>query len=352
MKDAIYTKRLSALKAAMKEASIDSFLVTNTVNISYLSGFRGTDALMLMTRDSGYFLTDSRYIEEAKGDLIGRLDVRLVKDSTFATIESIAKKDGLKRIGFESMDLPYGIANRLKGMFKKAGLVPVKNLVETLRSVKDVSEIARIRKAISLAKGVFKKVAGMVVPGTSEAKIKKAIDIAMIKENAVPAFEPIIASGANSSKPHAGATDRIIGKNDFVMIDMGAKKDGYNSDFTRTIPIGSAPKKFHAIYRTVKDAQRRAIDSIVPGAKASDIDRAGRTHISNAGFGRFFGHSLGHGIGMAVHEEPSISPSGSSRLAAGMVFTVEPAIYIPGFGGVRIEDMVLVTKTGCEILTA
>ena len=346
-----HKKRLSGLRKAMRSASLDSILVTNATNVSYLSGFRGTDAVMLVTADDGYFLTDSRYIEEAKIEMAGHLDVKPVSESIFASIDGIARSKKLKNLGFESMDLPYGVAHRLKGLLSKIRFAPVKNLVETLRSIKDEGEIERIRKAVRLAKEIFGRAAISVRPGVSEELVKRKIEIDLVSKGGACAFEPIIASGLNSSKPHARATGRSFKNNDFVMVDMGAKVDGYNSDFTRTIVLGRAQKRFVKIYETVSQAQRKAIDHITPGAKASDIDKAGRDHIKQNGFGRYFGHSLGHGVGMDVHEEPTISPSSKTRLAAGMVFTVEPAIYIPGFGGVRIEDMVLVTKNGCEILT-
>lgn len=346
-----YKRRLSGLRKAIRSASLDSIIVTNTTNISYLSGFRGTDAVMLVTAGDGYFFTDSRYIEEAKIEITGHLNVKLVSDSILACINRVVKSKRLKSLGFESMDLPYGIAYKLKSLLSGIRFVPVKNLVETLRSIKDPEEIGRIRKAVALAKEVFKKAAASVRPGVSEEFIKRKITLDLINRGSSCAFEPIIASGLNSSKPHASATNRSFKDNDFVMIDMGAKIDGYNSDLTRTLILGRTQKRFGRIYETVRQAQYKAIERITPGAKASDVDKAGREHIENSGFGKYFGHSLGHGVGMDVHEEPSISASSNTRLAAGMVFTVEPAIYIPGFGGVRIEDMVLVTERGCEVLT-
>ena len=335
----------------MEGALLDSFLITDETNISYLSGFNGTDAVMLVTLDKGYFFTDSRYIEETKKELAGHLEVRLVEESLFVSIDEIISGKKLKKLGFESMNLPYGVASKLKNLLSKTEFIPVKNLVEILRSVKDGGEIARIKKAVKMAKEVFGRVSKAVRPGVSEELIKQKIELDLIKNGSACAFESIIASGENSSKPHARATGRSFKNNDFVMIDMGAKVDGYNSDLTRVMTLGRVSEKFSKIYETVRQAQHKAIDCIIPGAKASDVDKAGRDYIAKNGFGKYFGHSLGHGVGMAVHEEPSISPSSKILLAPGMVFTVEPAIYIPGFGGVRIEDMVLVTKNGCEVLT-
>jgi Xaa-Pro aminopeptidase len=296
-------------------------------------------------------LVDSRYLEEAKSDTSSAVNVRLVSRSTFESIEELVTKGRVKRLGFESMDLPYGVVTRLKGLLGGVKLVPIKNLAETLRSVKDRAEVACIRGAVDSAKKAFERAVSKIRPGVSEDRIKSAIEVELIESGSACAFDPIVASGTNSSKPHARITHRVIAKNDFVMVDMGAKMDGYNSDLTRTIILGNVSDRFKHIYKTVGEAQKTAIDRIKAGARASDIDRAGRGYISRKGFGKYFGHSLGHGIGLGVHEEPSISPSSTTRLEAGMVFTVEPAIYIPGFGGVRIEDMVLVTKRGCEILT-
>lgn len=346
-----HKRRLTGLRAAMKDASMDSFLITGRTNIAYLSGFGGTDAVMLVTGDYAYLLVDSRFIEEAEKEAADGVRVSLIKESMFSEINNFLQKDGARSVGFESMDLPYGVAQRLKGALTGIRLVPARNLIQALRSVKDASEIIAIRSAVKLAREVFDRTASLILPGTAESAIKKAIEIDILNNGSSCAFEPIVASGANSSKPHARATQRTVAKDDFVMVDMGARVDGYNSDLTRTIVLGRVKDRFRKIYRTVSQAQSIAIDRIRAGARASDIDKAGRDYIAKKGFGKYFGHSLGHGIGMDVHEEPSISSSAAARLTAGMVFTVEPAIYIPGFGGVRIEDMVLVTKNGCEILT-
>lgn len=343
-------RRLSLLEGEIEKKRLDSLLVTNPANLTYLSGFTGHDSLALITRKNKFFITDSRYIEEAVDEIKG-FDVRLVTKSTYATIKDIAEEEKLKRLGFESMNLPYGVANRLKSIVAPAKLIPAAGLVETLRSLKDEEELKLIRGAIGLTKKVFKKLSLLVRPGVPEEHLRRIIEGYFLKEGAKAAFDPIIASGKNSSKPHARATAKKIENNTFVMLDVGCSLKRYCSDITRMFLLGKASNAFKKIYGIVRGAQELALEKIMPGARICDIDLAARDYIDCKGYGKRFAHSLGHGVGMDVHEEPNISRSNETRLKPGMVFTVEPAIYIPNFGGVRIEDMVLVTDRGCEILT-
>jgi len=343
-------RRLALLKKGLKKIALDSLLITDRTNVAYLSGFSGHDSMLMITLDENFFITDSRYIEEAKNSLKG-FCVKLVEVSTYDTIAGIIKAKRLKKIGFETMDLPYGVASRLYKLIKTARLFPVKDMVEDIRSVKDPVEIALIKDSVRLNKRVLDMTAERVVPGLSERSLAEFIESAFIDEGARSAFEPIVASGENTSKPHAIPTDAMIKNNSFVMIDMGAKLNGYCSDITRMITLGTIKNKLKKVYNIVRVAQEKAIKIIRPGVRISDIDAAGRGYIMDKGFGKYFGHSLGHGIGMSVHEKPTVSRTDEGCVEAGMVFTVEPAIYIPGFGGVRIENMVLVTKNGCEVLT-
>lgn len=345
-----FQRRLALLKNGLKLNALDSILITNQINVAYLSGFPGHDSMILITPEKDFFITDSRYIEEAEKTLDG-FYVKLVDISTYDTVSEIIKKHRLKKIGFEAMDLPYGVAVRLYKLIKPVKLVPCKTMVERIRSVKDHGEIALIRESASLNKKVFNLTAGRVKPGVSERALAVMVETAFISEGARSAFGPIIASGENTSKPHAIPGRVKIKNNSFVMIDIGVKLNGYCSDLTRMITLGRVKNKFKKIYNIVKAAQDRAIEKIRPGIRIRDVDAAGRDHIKDEGFGKCFGHSLGHGVGLSVHEEPTISSTSEGLIAPGMVFTVEPAIYIPKFGGVRIEDMVLVTDKGCEVLT-
>ncbi|MDO8536181.1 MAG: Xaa-Pro peptidase family protein [Candidatus Omnitrophota bacterium] len=342
--------RVKKLRAELKRRGIGSVLVTNESNVRYLTGFKGGDSLVVITPDSQFFLTDSRYAEEAKDSVSGFTIVE-VTTSTYDCISNILKKNRIRKMGFDSLNLPYEVATRLAGHIRPAKLVSTKNIIESLRAVKDPKEIEAIKRSIDLTKKVLNKVSKAVRPGISERYISDLIECEFIKKGARIAFETIVAHGKNCSKPHAHATEEKIAGNDVVMLDMGCKLDLYNSDMTRMLFVGKVRDKIKEIYGIVSAAQKAAIEKIRPGVRVSDIDIAGRGYIERKGYGKFFGHSIGHGIGIDVHEEPSISKRNNNVLKSGMVFTVEPAIYLPKVGGVRIEDMVLVTDKGCEILT-
>lgn len=345
-----YRKRSGLLDRALTSRRLDSFLVTNPTNVSYLSGFRGHDSLILATPKRKFFITDSRYIEEAKDTLSG-LDIILAKGSNYETLKNLITKARLKRIGFESMNLPYEVAARLKAMIMSSRFVPVKGMVEQFRAIKDGREVRAIKDSVRLAKTVLDRIAGLIKPGITEKRLSEAAELEFIKRGARTAFDPVVASGENSSRPHAIPRDAIIEKNSFTMIDIGCSLNGYSSDITRMVVSGRIKDKFKKIYDIVRTAQGKAIEKIMSGVMARSVDAAARGYIRSKGFGKYFGHSLGHGVGMEVHEDPAVSALSEGFLRSGMVITVEPAIYIPKFGGVRIEDMVLVTDKGCEILT-
>jgi Xaa-Pro aminopeptidase len=274
-----------------------------------------------------------------------------VTTSTYDSLNTIVKKNRIKKMGFDPLNLPYEVAERLASYIRPARLTPAKKIIENLRAVKDIKEIEAVKRSINVTGDVLKKVAGMIRPGISERSISDFIEYEFIKRGARIAFETIAACGRNCSKPHAHATTDRITNNDVVMLDMGCRLNLYNSDITRIFFIGKVKEKIKEIYGIVRAAQNAAIEKIKPGVKISEIDNAGRGYIAQKGYGKFFSHSLGHGVGMDVHEEPGISKRNDNILKSGMIFTVEPAIYLPKFGGVRIEDMVLVTDKGCEVLT-
>ena len=350
MPQTAFNRRSALLKDELRLRSLDSFLVTKDVNVSYLSGFSGHDAVMVVTPRKSFLIADSRYIEDARDSVKG-LEVRLVRRSSYESIREIVSDYRLKRIGFESMDLPYEAANRLKRFVSGASLLPVKDLVEETRSVKDADEITSIKRSIRLTKKILEDVLALIRPGMSEESIAKKLEIAFLERGAKPGFELIVAADANSSKPHACPTAKKILKNSFVMIDVGCSFKEYNSDMTRMVLMGRVSERIRKIYEIVRAAQVKAIDMIAPGVEIAKIDAAARECIQDEGFGKYFGHALGHGVGMEVHEKPTVSGVSEGVLKSGMVFTVEPAIYIPKFGGIRLEDMVLVTDKGCEVLT-
>ena len=344
-----FHRRLALLKNELRKRKLDAFLVTKGVNVSYLSGFPGHDAVIVVTNDRGFFITDSRYIEEAKDSITG-FDVRLVKESLYRNIEEIASQCRIKKIGFESTDLSYAVVSRLKEFVPKGALVPVREMIEDLRAIKSPDEITLIRASLRLTKDVFKQIERSVGPAETEGSLTKKIEMEFLNNDAKLAFDPIVASGTNSSKPHAMPTKRRIAKNDVVMIDMGCVLEGYNSDITRIVRVGKALPRLDKVERIVRTAQKLAADAVRPGIRISEVDAVARGYIKRNGFGKYFGHALGHGVGMEVHERPTVSAMSDGVLLPGMVFTIEPAIYIPKAGGIRIEDMVLVTDNGCEVL--
>ncbi len=347
-----FEARLSRVAGILKETSADALLVTNENNVSYLSGFKGQDSMLLLTDRERYFITDFRYMEEALNSVKG-FEIIMVKKSTYDTMAELCRAGRrIRNLAFESMNLPYEVAARLKNMLKKSTrLMPFKNIVECLRQIKDAEEVAVIKKAASLTKAIYGNFLKSVRIGRSETYLASRLKIGLMAAGAACAFEPIVAIDRNASRPHAVSGAESVKKGSFIMVDFGAKLDGYNSDLTRMVMPSGAGLKIRKLYDIVKKAKDLAIKRIAPGVRASDVDRAARGFIRRNGFGKYFGHALGHGVGLDVHEAPSIGWHNDKPLKEGMVFTVEPAIYIPKFGGIRIEDMVVVTKKGCEVIT-
>jgi len=296
------------------------------------------------------FLTDSRYATQARGEVKGA-GIRVYKKPLEAIAELVAEQ-GLLVIGFESDILTVDACRRLRKAFCGVRLKPFAGILSALRSRKDSYEVERIRRSVRILTRCYGVVERMLRPGVRERDIALAVEAAAKADGAeAMAFDTIIASGPRGALPHGKASDKRIRKGELVVADRGVVFDGYNSDSTRTYCVGKAAAKVREVYQTVLDAQARAIEMVRPGVAVSEIDRAAREHINAAGYGRYFGHGTGHGVGLEIHERPGIGPFGKEILAEGMVITVEPGIYIPGWGGVRIEDMLLVTADGFEILT-
>ena len=342
--------KIQKVRHFLKDKGLDALIVTKEVNVSYITGIPISDSCLLLTRKRQAILTDFRYSIEA-GRLKG-FDFEKIETSFVNTLRQLAKRRKLKRIGFEAGGLTYAAFARLKRELKGVTLVGTEGVIEKIRMVKEKEELRLLEEAIKITKSAFSYVKRVLKPGVSEIGLAKKIDIYIRAHGGEgAAFPTIVASGPNAAKPHAVASTRKIKRNEPVIIDMGVHVKGYNSDLTRTFSLGKINAKFRKIYNIVSKAQQRAISCVKPGTPISDIDRAARNFIDRAGFGKQFGHALGHGIGKKVHEYPRIFKTTKARLLPGMVFTVEPAIYIPGWGGVRIEDMVLVTENGCRVLT-
>lgn len=355
--------RLKALRRSLKASGIDALLVSGLANIRYLSGFSGSSAHILITDKQAFFFTDSRYEAEVKGFLPKCFKVQIYKNS-FVDILKRVERLGIEKLGIESGVFTVESFNRFKGLIassptKVGGLkiISTAGFVEGDRVVKDTSELDAIRAAIEVSKRGFASIERVGLLGRSEREVAFAVEMAVRRPRAkgdvaeAMGFETIVASGKLGAKPHAVPTDKVIKSGELVTIDMGVSLNGYNSDETRTYGVGKLSKRHREIYATVKDAHDRAIDSVRAGVKAKKVDAAARACIKKAGFGKYFGHGTGHGVGIDVHELPYISPKSDTVLRAGMVITIEPGIYIPDFGGVRIEDMVLVKDDGFEVLT-
>jgi Xaa-Pro aminopeptidase len=334
----------------LTQNQLDGFLVTSLENVRYLSGFTGSDAALVLTRNRSHLLTDSRYTTQAKRESTGYDIVEYVKK--LPGIADMIQACQLARLGFESQHMTHAMHTDLAGRLKKTHLVPLDEEVRSIRITKEASEIRAMKKAIDVAEEAFLRTLHRIKPGISERDVALEIEFEMRRLGAESiAFETIVASGPRGALPHGKASDRKFKKGDLVVIDFGARFDGYHSDETCTVCVGNPKPEQKRIYRIVKEAHDRAIASVRAGVALRDIDRTARRHIDEEGYGLRFGHGLGHGVGVAVHEEPRLSFDSAGVAEKGMVFTVEPGIYIPNWGGVRIEDMILVGQGGCDVLT-
>ena len=337
----------------MRQQGMDAFFVTKPENIRYLIGYGGDDAYLLLAGGRRFLITDPRYYLQAKKDA-GDFEIVIAKGPASQAMADLSEKLKLKKIGFESAHLTCLTHEKIAGKLAVADaeFLPLVDAIEGLRQIKDETEIALIKDSVAVLENAVLYFETMLKPGISENDLASKTEYFIRAASGEWAsFEIIVASGPNSAFPHARPGDRIIKPNDMVLLDLGVSYKGYKSDLTRVFFLGKINVKQKKIYDIVKEAQRRSIKAIKPGAKISEIDGIARGFINDKGFGGRFGHSLGHGIGLEVHEGPSISSRNHAEIKPGMVFTVEPAVYLPDWGGIRIEDMVLVTKKGCEVLT-
>lgn len=352
--------RPARIKKFLRNRGLDALLVTQPDNRRYLSGFRAGDmnigessgALLIPRRGGPILLTDFRYQLEAASEATG-YEVLIYRRGMLALLENICQERGLKRLAFESHYFLHLTAEKLAGIMKKLGgeAAPTTGLVEGLRIRKSPEEIARIRSAVLLNEKVFQEVFGKLAAGMTERQVAVKIETLMREMGAEgPSFATIVAGGPNGAKPHAVPGDHLLENGKPIVIDMGLILDGYCSDMTRTVVLGEADSRTRKIFRLVRKAQKAGIKAIRAGVTGLEVDRAARQVIEEAGYGEHFGHGLGHGVGLAVHEGPSLSSRYKKKLQAGMVVTVEPGIYLPDWGGVRLENMVVVTADGCEVL--
>jgi Xaa-Pro aminopeptidase len=347
-----HAARLAALGERLEALGADALLVTSRANLRYLTGFGGTNGVALVRPDGATFLTDFRYTERA-APLQAYMEVRQVeRDVMKAACAHLAElAPGARRIGFESAHMTVAQHERLAAA-SPAPPVPTTGAVERLREVKDAGEQEAVRRSAALIEPVLERIAGAGLVGRSESDIAWSIQEAFHDLGAEGlSFPPIVAAHEHGAQPHAEPGAGTIGADTFVTIDLGCVLDGYCSDCTRTFATGTVPQRLRDAYSVCLEAQLAAMEGIRPGLSGKDADAIARDLIAEAGLGEFFGHPLGHGVGLEIHEDPRLSAVSAATLEAGMIVTVEPGIYLPGLGGVRIEDLVIVTGDGCERLT-
>ncbi|HSB32379.1 MAG TPA: Xaa-Pro peptidase family protein [Candidatus Sulfobium mesophilum] len=341
--------RIAKTSDALQKKGIDGIIITDLKNIRYLSGFTGSSACLLLTRKHRFFFTDFRYQEQSAKE-VGGFYIFIEKEERPRLVLEKAKSLGIRTLGFEST-ASYAFYKSLlrKGLRVRA----ITNFVEDMRRVKDRAELDLIEKAVIRAEKAFSQIRPYIRAGVKEVQLASRLEEALKKNgcSALP-FDIIVAAGANSSMPHARPGDNKVRAGDLIVIDWGGEAGGYYSDMTRTFLVkGANLGKKREIYMTVLKANLAGIGAVKEGVAARMVDRAARDEIKSAGYGDFFGHGTGHGVGLNVHELPRISRLGQESIKAGMVFTVEPGIYLPGLGGVRIEDMVVASSRNCRVLT-
>lgn len=350
-----YKSRLSKLRKRMNAAGIDALVVFEPHNIFYLcgsnGGFTGARIGLIVDANTSILIIDRRYLEEAIHTAVADKILAWIAPSYTELVE-IAKKLKAKKIGFEPAYVTVKQYERLAKDFEGMQLVGVTGLVEPVREIKDAGELRKIAKAAEIGDLAFAHILEFMKPGMAELDVAIELDFFMRKHGSEkPSFETIVASGINSAVPHATPSNKKIEAGDFVTLDFGAVVDGYHSDMTRTVMVGKARQKQKKIYGIVKEAQATALNAIVSGVICQDLDEIARDIISDAGYGEAFVHNLGHGVGLEVHEAPVLGKGSETKLKPNMVVTIEPGIYLNGFGGVRIEDLVVVTKSGYKLLT-
>ena len=351
---------LVALRAAIRRRNLDALLVTQPENRRYLSGYTAGDTsinessgvLLIPAKGTPFLLTDSRFDLQAQAEAVG-FEVRPYPRGLLSLLEILLPKLGVRRLGFESHYFLHAAFGKLAKFASRIGVepVPLVGLVERLRVRKNEEELAKIERSVLLNESVFQEIYSGLVPGMTERQVAQALENCMRQRGASgPSFETIVAGGPNGALPHAVPSDRPFGEGEPIIIDMGLVLDGYCSDMTRTVVLGVPAEQTVSLIRIVRKAQLAGMAAVRAGVPGREPDRAARAVIRAAGYGKYFGHGLGHGVGLAVHEPPSLNRRGRKQLASGMVVTVEPGIYLPGWGGVRLENMVVVTDQGHRLL--
>lgn len=349
-----FAKRRDRLRSKLRKNRVEGILITNFTNVSYLTGFTGDDSYLLVTTERDLVISDSRFTTQLAEECP---DVEhAIRGPGVKIIESLKKeldRSKLKQLGFESNSVTVAVHSALDSAVSNCQLIPCDGWVEALRVVKDRQEIDKTRTACELARRAFEVVRAGLTPEQTELEVAAEIEYQARRFGGkCLSFPPIVATGARSALPHASPTKQKIGAADFTLIDWGVNEAQYVSDLTRILVTGKISPKLRKIYGVVLKAQLAAIDAIRPGISCDKVDQVARKIIAKAGYDKQFGHGLGHGTGLDIHEAPRLSRGQTEELKPGMIVTVEPGIYLPGWGGVRIEDDILVTKDGHEVLTS
>lgn len=347
----MYKDRLIGLREYLREQELDGVVVSKLENLHYFSGFTGDDSMLVIGMNTAQLVTDFRYVEQAAREAPD-FKVKKQEKGLLKRVAEVINEDGLSRVGFEGGSLCYDWHRKIAGQLHDVDFTHSVSL-DSLRQVKSQEELACIRRAMEIGDEAFEYILTYIRPGISELDVAAALENCMRQKGSRrPSFDTIVASGKRGSLPHGTATEKLINVGEFVTMDYGAVYKGYHSDMTRTVCMGRADEKQRHVYSTVLKAQELGVSLVQPGASGKEVDRLVRQQIAEAGYGRYFGHGLGHSVGLEIHEEPRLSPSSTCEaLAENMLVTVEPGIYIPDWGGVRIEDTVVVKEGGCEILT-
>ncbi|WP_449536913.1 Xaa-Pro dipeptidase [Ferdinandcohnia sp. Marseille-Q9671] len=342
--------KLEKLRESFSDYGINGLLVTNSYNRRYITNFTGTAGVALISEDSAIFITDFRYVEQAS-EQVKEFEIVQHSGPILEEVAKQAEKMGITKLGFEQDDLTFSTYSAYESVVK-AELVPVSGAIEKLRLIKSESEIKILKEATEIADAAFTHILNVIRPGITEIEVSTELEFFMRKQGAVSSsFDTIVASGIRSALPHGVASEKVIETGDFVTLDFGAYYKGYCSDITRTVAVGNPSDELKNIYNIVLEAQLRGMAGIKAGITGKEADALTRDYITEKGYGEYFGHSTGHGLGMEVHEQPSLSVRSDTVLEPGMIVTVEPGIYIAGLGGVRIEDDTIVTKDGNESLS-
>ena len=344
--------RRSALTARLDDLGVDGVLVTALPNVRYLTGFTGSNGAVLVARDGAAFFTDGRYIEQSRHE-VPDLDRVISTDGLDDGFAGPASRLGVRRLGIEASAITLARHRRLGDRLADVELVPLDGAVEHGRRAKDADEIEALRRAQAVTDEAFDEVLEVIEVGMSEQQLAVWLENALRRDGAHGlAFDPIVAFGESAAEPHHAPAHRFLEEGDVIKLDFGARWDGYHADMTRTVAFGAPASELRKIHDVVRQAQQAGIDAVRAGVTTGEVDAAARRVIADAGYGDRFTHGLGHGVGLEIHEAPWLRPNTDEVLVAGAVVTIEPGVYVPGLGGVRVEDMVEVTDDGCRVLGA